>query len=391
MFESVEKSRPNVIKLDSGNLFGVRSEVERKQTEFLCEHTGALGYSVIGLGEWDLNYGLAFLRDMEKKHGLKFVNANLRRGADKKLVFPPYVVYERGGLRVAEIAVLSPRYKIVTMTSEPDDYVADSPRDALDRFLPELKQKADLVILHAQMPSAEVRQLLLDMGPGTGIDVCIEGHDPKQYRRPSWVGDVLLLAANNQGKYVGQADLLVSRKGVIDQESAKVTIHALDENAPEVESLRKKVEAFEKGNQETASVLEPFGHDRPLGSASEKFLGVHTCARCHSDAARSYAQSKHAQAFQSLVTKGQDQNGECVACHVVGFDHVNGYDRVPDPKVQGRDALKNVQCEACHGYGTQHDRQGDWAAQARKSCVRCHDAENSPDFDYASYWARIAH
>ena len=57
----------------------------------------------------------------------------------------------------------------------------------------------------------------------------------------------------------------------------------------------------------------------------------------------------------------------------------------------GRESLKNVQCEACHGYGTEHDRSGEWLAAARSSCVVCHDQANSPDFDYETYWSRIAH
>ncbi len=391
MYESVRKSRPHVLVVDAGNLFGMRRESEKKQSEFLAEHTAALGYDVFGVGEWDLNYGLDFLRQIEQKHGFTFVNANLHRGNSKELVFPPYAVREIAGLKVGFISVLSPRYKIVTMTSEPDDFTADSPRDALDRYLPELRQKADLIVLLAQMPSAEVRQLLVDLGKDSGLDICVEGHDPKQYRRPNWVEDVLLLAANNQGKYIGQMDAMVSPEGVIDRESVQITIHALDQNSPEIESIVKEVDEFKAKLDAESGKVTSFDHPRTRGAASEKFLGMHTCARCHSEAAKVYSQSGHARAFQTLQAKGQENNPECVSCHVVGFDYVNGYDRVADPKVPGREQLKNVQCEACHGYGTTHERGNGWAAAAKASCTTCHDAANSPDFDYATYWAKIAH
>jgi hypothetical protein len=29
--------------------------------------------------------------------------------------------------------------------------------------------------------------------------------------------------------------------------------------------------------------------------------------------------------------------------------------------------------------------------QARNHCVKCHDHDNSPEFDYATYWPRIQH
>jgi hypothetical protein len=389
VYDRIRETQENVLVLDAGSLFGQRRDEERAQSIFLAEETAKLGYDVFGLGEWDLNYGLGFLREIEKTHGFTWTNANVRREGSSELIFPPYVVREIAGLKVGTISVLSPRYKIITMTSEPDNFVVESPRDALNEFLPELREKADLIVLLAQMPSAEIREMLLDMGEGTGIDVCIEGHEAKQYRRANNVGDVLLLAANNQGKYVGQVDMIVTPEGKV--QDATVTMHALDQQSPEIEDLAKRVDQFKADNAAKSKAALSFDHERPHGASNERFLGVHTCARCHTETARSYAESAHAQAFQALVTKGQAQNPECVSCHVVGFHHQNGYDQVADGNVPGREALKNVQCEACHGYGTAHARDGSWAAQAKASCVTCHDEANSPEFDYETYWAKIAH
>lgn len=368
----------------------MRSEAERRQTEFLCEETRKLGYEVFGVGSNDLNFGLEFLRNQEKKHGFVFTNANLRMAGQTKELFPPFVVREVGGMKVGYISVISPRYEIVTMTAKPDNFEVLSPREALEKHLPELRKQAQLIVLLAQMPSQDIRQMLMDMGPGTGIDICVEGRDARQYRRINKVnGDVILVAANNEGKYQGQLDLVVSPDGtVID---AAVTIHALDNASPEIEEIAKRVNKFEAENKEQAGTVQGFTHTRGNGNAGDRFLGVHNCARCHSDAARVYAQSAHAQAFQTLLSKGQDRNPECVSCHVVGFDHLNGYDQIPDPNVPGRETLKNVQCEACHSYGSDHARDGKWLAQARASCTTCHDQANSPNFDYETYWAKIAH
>lgn len=387
--DQIREQHPNVLLLDAGNLLGNRNELEKKQTEFLARETEALGYEVFGVGERDLNYGLDFLRGLEEKHGFVFTNANLRDGDSGELLFPPYLVREEAGLDVGIISVLSPSFRVVSMTAQTDNYTTDSPRDALDRYLPELREKADLIVLLAQVGTQELRQLLMDIGEGSGIDVCVEGHAPRQYRRVNRVGDVILVAANNQGKYAGQLDMLVTPQGEV--EDATVTIHTLDDKAPEIEAIRKRVDEFKAKNQPENTRNVSFDHNRPYGDEGERFLGVHTCAKCHTDEARSYAQTAHAQAFQTLVAKGQQDNPDCVSCHVVGFEHVNGYDRVAHPEVPGRPALKNVQCEACHGYGTQHAREGDWLQAARDSCLPCHDSANSPDFDYETYWSRIEH
>ena len=375
--------------VDGGNLFGNRKESERKQTEFLCEETAKIGYDVFGVGPNDLNYGLEFLRQMESQYSFNLVNANLRDG-NGELLFEPWTTVESGGVKFGFISVIAPRYKIVTITSDNDEFVIGEPQEALDKYLPEMQGKVDVVVLLAQMPSASVREMLTAMGPGSGIDICIESRDARQYRRINRVnGDVILIAANNEGKYVGQLDLVFGADNSI--QDAVVTVHALDDNAPEIKELREKVDKFKADNGEAVVKVESFVHSRGNGESSERYLGVHNCARCHVDVARDYAKSAHAQVYNTLQAKGQQNNAECLSCHVVGFDWINGYDQVADPAVAGRESLKNVQCEACHGYGTEHDRQGNWLAAAQDSCEICHDQANSPNFDYATYWAKIAH
>jgi hypothetical protein len=285
--------------------------------------------------------------------------------------------------------VLSSKYKIVTMSASADQFVIDSPRDALDRYLPEVREKSDLVIFLSHMSGQETRELLVDLGDESGIDIAIEGHDGRQYRRVNKVGNIYLLAANNQGKYVGQLDMLVTAAGEI--QDATLTIHSLDQKSPEIAEVQERVTAFKEQNKKAKDSQASFVHPRPHGDARERFLGSHTCSTCHREEDASWRNSAHARAWNSLLTKGQNNNPDCVGCHVVGFDYVNGYDRVPDRNVPGREALQNVQCEACHGYGTAHDRSGAWLAEARNSCVSCHDQANSPEFDYDTYWAQIAH
>jgi hypothetical protein len=53
--------------------------------------------------------------------------------------------------------------------------------------------------------------------------------------------------------------------------------------------------------------------------------------------------------------------------------------------------LIDVQCEACHGPGAEHARDGSYRERARASCVRCHTPLDDPDFDYERDWAAIAH
>ncbi|MEK6234504.1 MAG: cytochrome c family protein, partial [Planctomycetales bacterium] len=102
---------------------------------------------------------------------------------------------------------------------------------------------------------------------------------------------------------------------------------------------------------------------------------------------------------------------ECISCHVTGwepqhhFPFQGGY-----ASLQATPFLKGNGCENCHGPGLAHaaaDLGDDVVldaelekrrasmrvslAASEKTCVQCHDLDNSPQFDFKKYWAEIEH
>ena len=57
--------------------------------------------------------------------------------------------------------------------------------------------------------------------------------------------------------------------------------------------------------------------------------------------------------------------------------------------------LREVGCENCHGPSREHVREPKihtgYFAQAANQCIACHDRENSPQFEFDAYWAKIRH
>jgi hypothetical protein len=99
-------------------------------------------------------------------------------------------------------------------------------------------------------------------------------------------------------------------------------------------------------------------------------------------------------------------DAECLACHVTGWEpqellpYKSGFvDRNASAHLLGNG------CENCHGPGDRHIElieagQTEQAMlevritlkQARnKVCIGCHDLDNSPKFNFDTYWPRIAH
>jgi len=51
----------------------------------------------------------------------------------------------------------------------------------------------------------------------------------------------------------------------------------------------------------------------------------------------------------------------------------------------------NVQCEACHGMGTKHARDGTMKPVTESVCLECHTPEWTPNWNYAEALEKISH
>ncbi len=117
------------------------------------------------------------------------------------------------------------------------------------------------------------------------------------------------------------------------------------------------------------------------------YLGVEVCARCHGTEAAQWRTTKHAQAWQSLVAAHKDATPDCVRCHVVGYNQPGGFkDLTASP------GLTNVQCENCHGMGTEHNAYGSTPRKVtEQTCRSCHTKDASPEFDFVLYEPYVNH
>jgi hypothetical protein len=127
--------------------------------------------------------------------------------------------------------------------------------------------------------------------------------------------------------------------------------------------------------------------------AQSPYAGSQACKGCHAGAYDAWVKSKHSNAFSVLVEKGKNHDSECVSCHVLGATEKGGF-----VSQEASPHFMNVQCENCHGPRKDHAVnpaiKPQWIPEARKFeslCVGCHHAPHSPDFNYKSYWEKIAH
>lgn len=117
------------------------------------------------------------------------------------------------------------------------------------------------------------------------------------------------------------------------------------------------------------------------------YVGDEQCSACHSEAAELWDTTRHAQAYATLERVNKQFDLSCVGCHVTGFREPGGSEVVENA------GLQSVQCEQCHGPGSQHvatpEKQGKPFAIRREAsvevCKQCHTPEHSDTFNYEAY------
>ena len=82
--------------------------------------------------------------------------------------------------------------------------------------------------------------------------------------------------------------------------------------------------------------------------AEPTYLGADKCKMCHMKQHVTWLKMKHSTAIEALSAEEQ-KKPECVSCHVTGYGKTGGFESMEKtPK------MANVQCEACHGAGSDH-------------------------------------
>ncbi len=84
----------------------------------------------------------------------------------------------------------------------------------------------------------------------------------------------------------------------------------------------------------------------PPGQAS--YIGVQACSNCHLEERAFWDKTAHAHAYSTLEVAHKEFNLDCVSCHVTGYEQPGG------STVTFVDDFKSVQCEVCHGPGSNH-------------------------------------
>lgn len=117
----------------------------------------------------------------------------------------------------------------------------------------------------------------------------------------------------------------------------------------------------------------------PAMAVDPVYMGAKFCRTCHSSADKDryhrWLESRHAVTFDVLVGAQRTDPG-CLSCHTTGYGQ-------PISDKSTRKDLRGVQCEACHGPGSEYKsmrvmkdpelaRENGLRDVTREVCLKCH-------------------
>ena len=369
--------------MDNGGFFPEEGITHQDVAWFMMDAMKTLNIDAINVGERDLKYGLAFLTQRAKKDGLPVVSANLLDKKTRKPIFAPYVIKTVGTVKVGYFGLISDKAELGGIK---DSVALDEPSAVARRVVPEMRKKgAQVVVLLSQLGKVESEDLVTAVD---GIDAVMVGRNTPILQKGRMIKNTVACYGGEQGQYACRTIMTLDTKRHATTGDAEAIM--LGPEVGEKPEMRDLVKSFEDGfnekmrKEEMARLAQQ--NANPDATPSH-FIGSELCIRCHQDEGEQWKTTSHSKAWETLINVKKDATPDCIPCHVMGFKQPGGF-------VSGTSTpnLVNVQCENCHGMGTEHDAFATTPHRVtEQTCTGCHHGENDPEFSFALKLPKIIH
>ncbi len=165
------------------------------------EIANKLGIDVNCLGNHEFDYGWMKIRDYMQIASFPTVSANTVDASGNRLVNPPYVVRDVGGIRVAVVGALLENLLGSTTRDKVGPYGAAPIVETLRPIVARAKEQADMVVVLGHIEKAEGESILHNL---PDVSVVVIGHDHRPWKEPVEIDGKFVIHAEGYGRQVGR-------------------------------------------------------------------------------------------------------------------------------------------------------------------------------------------
>jgi hypothetical protein len=395
------------IAIDTGGLvkgFGAQALLKY---EAAVESLRKMGYQVFGFGTPELKFPVDALIGYSASQD-DAVCANVGFYEFDDTILKRYRIVDVNGVKIGITAILSAgEFKQLNNK----DLKLREPLAALNEVVPLMvKERCQrIIVLTYNSSSAEIESLAKAVPQITDIVTCGNGDIPPLTESLVPGTKTLFLETGHKGMYA-------IALGIFDdpQQPLRYQRVPLDARFGDNDAIARTFADYQKKLEDIGLqklVVRAVQHPSGRGL----FVGSQECGKCHTQAYKTWLETPHAKAMETLITgtPPRQHDPECISCHATGWEpqkyypFTGGYQNMKEtPHLAGNG------CENCHGPGKKHAeaelaaattpnktdpkllaalRSSMRVSRDASGCVQCHDVDNSPEFDFDSYWPSVEH
>lgn len=278
-FEMVRQQHPAVLILDAGDIFQGTPFYNFYLGEPDIQAMNYLGYDATTLGNHDLDNGMLNLRKQVQFAHFPVLCANVVEKETGLLVFRPFQIFERQGIKIAVMGFMSEHAWQAVADKHKQGYLFQDPVPIAKKLVAALRPKVDVIISLHHMgiwydePFAKAVP---------GVDVIIGGHSHTEMEQAQLVqngsanglGGTLIMHAGQMGVWVGRIDLTLNhRRQIVRYSSERVLMDQRWDQQPLSEMLESYAQRLRKDMEQVIgeasadfSVEGKYNGPFPLGS-----------------------------------------------------------------------------------------------------------------------------
>lgn len=250
--ETRKGNHDSVLLFDNGDTFHGTYPVVSTKGEGLVPILNEMGFDAM-TAHWEFAYGPEQVKRLVDMLNYPMLACNCYDEDTDELVFPPYTIIERAGLKIGVIGIAEHIIDKTMPAHFSEGVYFTLGVEETKKLIPQLKdqEQVDLIILLSHFGFPQEVKLAQEID---GIDILLSGHTHNTLVEPIVVHDTILMQSGCHGAHIGQITLQVKNKQINDYKHSLIEVA---EEIPEQPRVKKQIDLFKAPFQE--KLQEPIG------------------------------------------------------------------------------------------------------------------------------------
>ncbi len=199
-------NKARLLMLDAGDITSYR-DISFETVEADLRALDAAGYDAMTIGNHEIDFGLYKFYELCKTVKMSVLCANIIDRESGGYLFSPYIIKTYGKTRIAIAGITASNTYTALSREEKDKIHFLGTDEAYLKILPELKAKADIIIILSHLGLPEDREFA---ARHQDAELIIGGHSHTFLNQAEYAGKTCILNAGKFGDCLGRAKLKIA-------------------------------------------------------------------------------------------------------------------------------------------------------------------------------------